>query len=143
VEGLDVLEVPVDGGEAHVRDLIEVLQFLHDQLTDGARGNLAVPEAAHPMHDAAHGLVDLLARHRALLQRLLHAGTQLALIECLAPAITLDHERHDELRGLEGREALAALQALASAANLSPLAGEARVVHLSLLVAAERAVHAA
>jgi len=143
VKGLDVLEVPVDGSEAYVRDLIEVPQLLHHQLTDGACGNFAIPEAAHPMHDAAHGLVDLLTRHRALLQRLLHARTQLPLIEGLASAITFDHERHDELGGLEGREALAALQAFAAAANLPPLAGKSRVVHLGLLVAAERAVHAA
>jgi len=125
VEGLDVLEVPVDGSEAHVGNFIEVPQLLHHQLADGAGRDFAVAEAAHAMHDTAHGLVDLLARHRALLERLLHAGTQFGLIERLASAITLDHERHEQLCRLEGRETLAALQALAAAADLPPLAGEA------------------
>src|SRR4029077_14290176 len=56
--------------------------------------------------------------------------------------IALHHHRHHELRGFEGREALAALQALATTADLAPFTGEARVVHLGLDVAAERTVHA-
>ena len=82
-----------------------------------------------------------LARHRPLLQRLVHAGAQLALVERLAAAVALDHQRHHQLGGLEGREALAALQALAAAADLPPLARQARVVHLGLVVAAEGTVH--
>src|SRR5437016_4257663 len=83
------------------------------------------------------------ARHGALLQRLLHAGAQLPLIEGLAATIALDHHRHHELRRLESREALAALQALAAAADLTAFPREARVGHLGLDVAAEGTVHAA
>src|ERR1700752_1890762 len=91
VKRLNVLEVTVHGGEAHVGDLVEMAQLLHDQLADGARRYLAIAEAAHAVHDAAYRLVDVFARHRALLQRLLHAGAQLHLIERLAAAITLDY----------------------------------------------------
>src|SRR5580658_11363672 len=143
VEGLDVLEVAVDGSEAHVSDFVQVAQFLHHQLTHGARGHFAVAETAHLVHDAAHRFIDLLARHRALLQGLLHAGAQLLLIESLARAVTLDDLRHHQLSGLEGGEALTAAQALTATADLAPLAGQTRVVDLGLFVAAERTVHAA
>ena len=88
-------------------------------------GYLAVTETAHLVHDAAQSLVDLLARHRPLLERLLHAGAQLVFVEGLAPTVALDHQRHDQLGGLEGGEALAALQAFAAAAYLPPLARQA------------------
>ena len=78
---------------------------------------------------------------RALLERLHDPAAQLALVEGLARAVVLDDLRHDELGGLEGREALAAGQALAAAADLVPLAREARVGHLGVVVVAERAVH--
>src|SRR5437762_2543892 len=143
VERLDILEVAVHGGEAHVGDLVEVAQLLHHELPDRARGHLPVAEASHLVHDAAHGLVDLLARHGALLQRLLHAGAQFPLIEGLAATIALDHHRHHQLGRLESREALAALQALAAAADLTAFPREARVGHLGLDVAAEGTVHAA
>src|SRR2546430_15728284 len=140
---LDVLELAVHGGEAHVGHLVQVAQLLHHELPDRARGHFPVPEAAHLVHHATEGLVELGARHRALLQRFLHAGAQLRLIERLAPPVALDHHRHEELGRFEGREALATLQALAAPADLPALAGEARVGHLGLDVAAEGTVHAA
>ena len=79
--------------------------------------------------------------HRALLERLLHAGEQFVLFEGLAAAVALDHGRQQQLRGLEGREALGAFQAFAAPANLPPFAGETRVDDLSLRVAAKWAVH--
>ena len=87
------------------------------------------------------GGLDRVAADRALLERLRDAGAELALVEGLARAVVLDDLRHDELGGLEGREALAAGQAFAPAADLVPLAREARVRHLGVVVVAERAVH--
>ena len=51
-------------------------------------------------------------------------GTSLASIVGFAAAIALDHHRHHELGRLEGREALAALQALAAAADLTAFSRE-------------------
>ena len=140
-ERVDVLEAAIDGGEAHVGDLVELVQLLHDELADHARGDLALAERAQPVADALDRGLDRLAADRPLLERLQHARAQLALVEGLARAVVLDHLRHDELRGLEGREALAAGQALAAAADLLPLAREARVDDLGVVVVAERAVH--
>ena len=64
-------------------------------------------------------------------------------IERLAAAVSLHHDRHHQLRGLEGGEPLAAAQALATAADLPPLARKARIRNFRIYVAAEGAVHAA
>ena len=42
-----VLEPPINGGEAHVGDLVELLQLAHDQFTHLARGHLALGDLAH------------------------------------------------------------------------------------------------
>ncbi len=76
------------------------------------------------------------------LQRALHAGAQLVLVERLAALVGLDHPRHDQLGGLEGGEALAALEALATATDLRPFARQTRIRHLGFDVAAEGTVHA-
>jgi hypothetical protein len=55
--------------------------------------------------------------------------------------VTFDHERHDELGGLEGRETLSTGETFTPTADLSPFSGETRVVDLGLFVAAKRAIH--
>ena len=95
------------------------------------------------MLDVLDAALDVLALDGALLQRVQEAVAQLVDVERLAAIVALDDVRHDELGHLEGREALAARQALAAAAHLPALAGEARVRHLRILEVAERAMQAA
>jgi hypothetical protein len=121
-ERVDVVESVVDGGVADVRDLVEVAELLHDDLADDARGDLALAQHAQAMADALDRGFDRLAADGTLLERLHDARAQLALVEGLASAVVLDDLRHDEFRRLEGREALAAGQAFAAAADLVPLA---------------------
>src|SRR5882762_9404160 len=47
VKGFDVLEVPIDGSEAHVCNFIQLPQLIHHELADRARLHLAIAEAAH------------------------------------------------------------------------------------------------
>src|SRR6185312_5915422 len=108
---------------------------------DCARLHLTIAEAAHLVCDTADGLIQLVAGDRPLLERFLHARTQLRLVVGLAAAIALDHQRHDEFGGLEGREPLAAREALAAAADLPAFAGETRVGYFCFNMAAERTVH--
>ena len=46
-ELLFVLKVPVDGGKAHIGDLIEVAETLHEKLSDGGGGELPVGRVGH------------------------------------------------------------------------------------------------
>src|SRR6185312_16497769 len=134
--------VPIHGREAHVGHFIELPQLLHDELADHSRSDLAIARRAHLVGDAAQRLIHLRPRHGTLLQRLLHAGAKLGFIEGLACAIALDDRGHDQLRGLESGEPLAAGEALAAPADLTPFARQAGVGDLRLDVAAEWAVHA-
>ena len=105
-------------------------------------GTSRSPRLRSLWHDAAHRLVDRLARHRALLQRLgpcRRAACASSKGSRLRSLLTTT--RHEQLGGLEGREALAAAQTLAAAADLAALAGQARVGDLGLDVAAEGTVH--
>jgi hypothetical protein len=141
VERFNVLELPIDGSEADVRDLIELSQLVHHQLSDDAGLNLAITESAYFVHHPAHGLIDRFARHRTLFQRLLHAASQFRFVKRFAIAIALHDDRHYQFSGLEGRETLTAGEAFAPTPNLPTLAGEARVVDFGFDVAAEGAVH--
>src|SRR3984957_2391602 len=140
-KGLGVLEAAVHRGEAHVADLIQVAQLLHHQLADRARGHLALAQHPQLVADAAHGLLDCLGADRPLLQCLDHAVREFALVERFAAAVALDDARHQQLRGLKGREALTAAQALAPAADLAAVGGQPRIGHLGLDVAAEWTMH--
>ena len=141
VEGIDILEAAVHRGEAHVGDFIEVAQLLHHQLADQPRRHFALPESAQVVADPLDGGLDVGRADRTLLQRLAHAGEQLFRVEWFARPVALDHLRHQQLRGLERREPLLALQTLATPADLPTLAGEAGVDHLRFAVAAEGAIH--
>src|SRR5690606_29779100 len=103
--------------------------------------DLALADRLQPVDDPVDAGLDVLALDRALLQRHQDAVTQLRLVERLAPVVALGHVGHDQLGGLERREALAAFDAGAAPSNLPALAGEARVDDLRVLEIAERAVH--
>src|SRR5690242_4065396 len=138
---LHVLEAAIDRREADVCDLVEFLELAHDELADAHRRHLALAAAPHLLDDRAHGRVDLLARHRPLLQRALEAGAELVLVERLAAVVALDHGRQLDFRRLERVESLAAVRTLATAADRRAVVGDARVDHAGVVVLAERTMH--
>src|SRR6185503_21128587 len=81
--------------------------------------------------------------HRPLLAGLDEPGQHLLAIEGLAPAVLLHDQVRDLVDALVGREALAAAQALAPAADDLALLALPRVHHLVLHVGAEGALHRA
>ena len=135
-------KLPIDRGKAHVGNFVQMTQLLHHELADGARRHLALAEAAQLVNtrldrcvDAARALTGRFSSAFSMPLRSLRSSNR------FAAAIALDHQRHQQLGGLEGREALATAQTLAPAADLAALAGEARVRHLGLYVAAEGTMH--
>src|SRR5690606_3772762 len=127
--------------EAHVGGLVEAAQLLHGHVADPPARDVALADRLEPVDDPLDARLDVLGLDRPLLQRGQHAGPQLALVERLAPPVALDDVRHHELRRLECREALLALQALAPPAHLPAFAGEPRIDDLRVGVVTERAVH--
>src|SRR6056297_789622 len=136
-----VLEAAVNGGEAHVRHLVQFAQLLHHHLAEQGRGDLTLAEGAQPVDEMADGLLQRLRADRPLLQRPRQAAAELLLVEGLAALVALDDARHDQFGGLEGGEALAAVLALAPTADLPAFRGEPGVDDLGLGVSAERAMH--
>ena len=131
----------IDGGVAHVGDLVEMPQFPMTISPIVREATSRSPSTRSAVPDALDRRFDLVAADRPLLERLHDAGAQLVLVERLARLVVLDDLRHDEFRGLECRESLAAGLAFAPAPDLVTLAGEARVRHFRVVVIAEWAVH--
>src|SRR5450755_932186 len=105
---IEILKAVVDRSEAHIGDLIQVPQFLHDEVAQGARAHFALAQRAQFVTNAAHRLLESLTAHGTFLERLLHAGAQLRLIKGYATAVSLDDQRQHEFRCFEGAEALSA-----------------------------------
>src|SRR5690606_7611581 len=103
-EGVEILETAVYRGESHIRDVIDLLEFVHYPLADGLGGDLSIAAEGRSSQDARHGLFHDLGGDRSLLQRTQHAAPELALVECLAGAVVLDHPRHGELGAFESGE---------------------------------------
>src|SRR5690606_37796814 len=135
-----VLKAAIHGREAHVRDLVEPAQLLHDEIADHAARHLALAERLQRVRDVLDAALDVLALDGALLQRAQESGRELRSIERLAAIVALDDVRHDELRRLERREALAALEALAPPTHLPAFAREPRIDDFGVLEVAEGAM---
>src|SRR5690625_6094200 len=98
----DILKAAVDGGEAHVGHLVQLMQLVHDQLADLARRQLAVSLAADRLFDLGDRRLDLLGAHGTFLQGTQLARAELRFIILLAAAVALDDPRHHYLVGVDG-----------------------------------------
>ena len=130
-KGTDVLELTVDGGEADIGDLVHILQFFHDQLTDFGRGDLALHLILESLLNVIGDFFQCSHGNRALLTGLQHTAQQLALIKGLTVSVTLDDHQRQTFHGLIGGEALVALQTLTAAANAAALLGGTGVYDLA------------
>ena len=61
----DVLELPVDAGKANVSNMIDVDQFLHDQLTDSIAFNFLVTQQIDFLKDIANHPLNTLSWDRS------------------------------------------------------------------------------
>src|SRR6478672_3590283 len=135
VEGVEGL---VDGGEAQVRDLVELAQRLEDGQADLVRVDLCAPLAADGLLDALGEEGEVVLGDRAALTGLADTDEHLGPAERLGGAGALDDA---EAGRLDGGEAAAALGALAPAPDARAVVGGAGVHDPRVGVAAERAVH--
>src|SRR6266542_597899 len=141
-ELVGVLELPVDRSEAHVGDLVELPQPLHDERPDLARGHLALLSVVQSRFDLIHDRVELRRRHGALLAGLDESSPQLLSVEGLAAAVLLHDDVGDLLDRFIGSEAAAAGNALPATADDLALPAFARVHDPVVHGAAKRAFHA-
>ena len=135
-EGVDVLELAVDGGEADVGDLVHAAQLVHHLLADGLGRDLAFEGVLQVLLDLLADALELVERHRTLLAGADHTAQDLAPVEALAAAVLLDDDHRQALHRFIGGEALFARQADAAA-----LLRRAGVDDLAFLVTAVGAFH--
>src|SRR5439155_11269291 len=135
------LKAAIHRGEADIADLVELVELLHDHLTDLTRGNFALAEAEHLLHDALDRLVDIFRRHWTLVQRPLKAVAYPTHVEVRARAILLHDLRQSQLGRLVGSETLLAGEAAPAAPDRIAAFRHARIEHLGVGTAAEGTLH--
>ena len=141
LEILGLAEILVDAGEAHIGDLVEAGQRLHHQFADHRGGDLVLAHAFQAAHDAGDHAVHPLGLDRALAQRMRDRAFQLVALEGLAAVVLLDDDQLAQLHALEGGEAAAAGRAMAAAADGRIVLAGTAVLHLAVVMSAERAAH--
>ena len=137
----NIIELPIDRGEADVSDLVKVLQMLHDDLTDLLGGHLGLRAVADLMLDLRDEICDLLHRDVALITGAYDPRQQLVAAERLTAAITLDDHEWQALHHLVRRKPSPALSALAAAADGHPLLCRTGINDTAVRFFAKRASH--
>src|SRR5215472_4595363 len=141
LEVLRLAEIPVHGGEADIGDLIETRKRLHHELADHGRGNLVLAHALESAHDARYHTLDPFALDGALAQRVTDGAFELVSLEGLSTSVLLDDHELAQLDTLDGREATAAFRAMPAAPDRRILLRRTTVLHLCVVMSAERAAH--
>src|SRR6202040_3338014 len=140
-EGVQVLEAPVDRGEADVGHLVELPQPLHHEGADLPRGDLAVLSVVEHGLRLADDRLEAARRHHPLLAGLEQAGEQLLAAELLARAVVLDHHVRDVVDLLVGGEAPPTAHALAPPPDGGAVAALARIHDPVAVLGAEGTPH--
>src|SRR5690606_20573192 len=121
----DALEATVHGNEAHVGDLVDLVEVMHDPLADLRGEDFAVAAGRGPLLDRLHDLLEAVALDRALAARGFEAPHHLLAIERVFARVALDHERELFVDPLARREPVTATIARPAAADrqaVAPLA---------------------
>jgi hypothetical protein len=113
-EFADVLKMPVNARISHVGDRIDVVQGRHHLGTDDMARDLPTEFHVQIVDDVVRDFFENLDPDRALFASLEHAGEQLLLIKRLAATVPLGDAEFGAFDLLVGREALAAVEALAT-----------------------------
>ena len=121
--------------------MVELAQFVHDELADLDRGHFALAADAQLVDHGAYRRFDLVFGHRTLLQRAVEASADLALVECFTGAIALDDGGQFQLHRFHGAEALATGFAFTPTTDRRAVFGDARVDDPGIGMLAEGAVH--
>src|SRR5208282_2570376 len=140
-ESLYILKVPIDGCEAHIRDLVQVAQALHNQFSYICSRYFTVSAVSELGFHCVHYFSELSHRDRPLLTGLEQPGKYLLAVELFPSAVLLyDHVRDLIAAFVGGKTALTAETLPAAADDFSFLALSG-VNHAILLESAEGTGH--
>lgn len=128
----------VDRGEAQIRHLIQLSQWLEDGQADFVGVDLAGACLPNGFFHTLGKLSEVLVGNRPALAGLSHTNGNFLARKRLGDPAALDDA---EARGFEGAKASAALWALPAATNRQTVVAGARINHPGVGVAAEGAIH--
>src|SRR5690606_30993885 len=121
-----------EAGEAHVGDLVDPAQALHDGVADRARGDLAVELRLDDVDHVLDEHRDLVRVDRALVARCTDGTQQLFPIEFLPSSVALDDNKPVTHEHFRGAESVAALETFTTPADRIALLADAGIDHLVL-----------
>src|SRR5688500_18241619 len=123
----DVAEMPIHRRESHVRDLVELLQLLHDERADFVRADLFFRALLQRALDTICDRFERRHAHGPLFARLQQSRHELLTLEAVAVAVFLHDTVRDLVDQLVAGEALATPETFAAPPNHLALAAFARV----------------
>src|SRR4051794_13550993 len=125
-EILRLAEIAIDRGEAHIGDLVEAGQRLHDEAADDVARYLALARALELANHRVDDALDLLGLDRPLAQGDMDRAREFVALERLALPVLLDHRQLAQLDALEGGEARRAIRAEAAPTDRRAIVGRPR-----------------
>src|SRR4029077_12038981 len=129
-EFLHILEIQINRGEPDVRDFVEFLDTIHQELADLAGLALALGRFMDKALYFVHQRLELCRGHGPLLARLQQALQNFLPVKAFAAPVLLDHHVRDFVDAFIRRVAPAALQAFPAAADQITGAALARINNL-------------
>ena len=137
-KGVDILELPVDGGETDIGYFVNTLELLHRKLAYINGCHLAVERILKHGLYLADSLFELFHIDGTLFTRLEHTVEKLVSVKDLTRFVLFDNDYRHGFDYLISCEALAAAHTLAAAADSLALVGGTRVDDLALFKTTER-----
>ena len=141
LELLDVLELPVYGGEPDVRHFVDVAQLTQRPLADHPGGHGAPRHAAQVVLDVVAGALEAVERDAPFLARAQQPVEDLLLREQLFSSVALDHHECYLFDAFVRRVAPLARQALPASPDRVAGLGIARVDDFALITVTEWTTH--
>src|SRR6202007_2720213 len=124
-----------------IRDRINLLQGIHDQLANLLRWDVTLSGGLKLADDPVDDALDALLLHRTFIERDADGTSQLVAVEWYAAVVGFHHCEFAQLGPLDRGEALATMGTEAPAPDRAAVLTGTAVLHLGVLVAAEWAAH--
>src|SRR5215469_9011597 len=140
-EFLHVFEIHINAGEAYVRNLVQLLQAMHDHLANFRGRQFALRSLVHHAFNLIHDSFQFRRGHRPFFAGFEQSLQNLLPLEALAASILLDDYVRNFVDTFISREAAGAFQAFAATANGISRSAFARIDYLVIEMRTERTFH--
>jgi hypothetical protein len=121
---VDILELSINGCKTHIGYLIQIMEGIHDGLTDNSGFYLSFTRFLKLTLEVVDDLFDGSDGYRALFTGALDSGNDLFALERLTTSVLLDDQGQHFFDTFKGRETSFALRTFAPSPNIVPFLAE-------------------